>query len=200
TVTFSNATASGPLADNQQSAPITGATTLVGTAGTNSLSGAGFANGNTIVVNGKTITFSSSAATSTSSSGGTINLTTGTVQDILTAIDQISGTTMPSTIAGGVITLNSGTTSDLSVTSSAAGFAALGLTSPVTATRNSTTAVNGTVSASDNTTFVNESISGGAVTAYNSAGTPVNVQLRWALTSNAGGQDTWNLFYQSNPS
>jgi flagellar hook protein FlgE len=200
TVTFSNATASGTLADNQQSAPITGATTLVGTAGTNSLSGAGFANGNTIVVNGKTITFSSSAATSTSSSGGTINLTTGTVQDILTAIDQISGTTMPSTIAGGVITLNSGTTSDLSVTSSAAGFAALGLTSPVTATRNSTTAVNGTVSASDNTTFVNESISGGAVTAYNSAGTPVNVQLRWALTSNAGGQDTWNLFYQSNPS
>jgi flagellar hook protein FlgE len=200
TVTFSNATASGTLADNQQSAPITGATTLVGTAGTNSLSGAGFANGNTIVVNGKTITFSSTAATSTSSSGGTINLTTGTVQDILTAIDQISGTTMPSTIAGGVITLNSGTTSDLSVTSSAAGFAALGLTSPVTATRNSTTAVNGTVSASDNTTFVNESISGGAVTAYNSAGTPVNVQLRWALTSNAGGQDTWNLFYQSNPS
>ena len=200
TVTFSNATASGTLADNQQSAPITGATTLVGTAGTNSLSGAGFANGNTIVVNGKTITFSSTAATSTSSSGGTINLTTGTVQDILTAIDQISGTTMPSTIAGGVITLNSGTTSDLSVTSSAAGFAALGLTSPVTATRNSTTAVNGTVSASDNTTFVNESISGGAVTAYNSAGTPVNVQLRWALTSNTGGQDTWNLFYQSNPS
>jgi flagellar hook protein FlgE len=200
TVTFSNATASGTLADNQQSAPITGATTLVGTAGTNSLSGAGFANGNTIVVNGKTITFSSTAATSTSSSGGTINLTTGTVQDILTAIDQISGTTMPSTIAGGVITLNSGTTSDLSVTSSAAGFAALGLTSPGTATRNSTTAVNGTVSASDNTTFVNESISGGAVTAYNSAGTPVNVQLRWALTSNAGGQDTWNLFYQSNPS
>src|ERR1700684_4043839 len=34
TVTFSNATAPGTLADNQQSAPITGATTLVGTAGT----------------------------------------------------------------------------------------------------------------------------------------------------------------------
>src|ERR1700735_2903539 len=52
TVTFSNATASGTLADNQQSAPITGATTLVGTAGTNSLSGAGFATGQTSVVTG----------------------------------------------------------------------------------------------------------------------------------------------------
>ena len=58
----------------------------------------------------------------------------------------------------------------------------------------------GAVIANDSTTFVNESISGGAVTAYNSAGTPVNVQLRWALTSTAGGADTWNLFYQSNPS
>ncbi len=58
----------------------------------------------------------------------------------------------------------------------------------------------GAVTADDSTTFVNESISGGAVTAYNSAGTPVNVQLRWALTSNTGGADTWNLFYQSNPS
>ena len=58
----------------------------------------------------------------------------------------------------------------------------------------------GAVTADDSTTFVNESISGGAVTAYNSAGTPVNVQLRWALTSTTGGADTWNLFYQSNPS
>jgi flagellar hook protein FlgE len=58
----------------------------------------------------------------------------------------------------------------------------------------------GAVTANDSTTFVNESISGGAVTAYNTAGTPVNVQLRWALTSTAGGTDTWNLFYQNNPS
>ena len=56
------------------------------------------------------------------------------------------------------------------------------------------------MTADDSTTFVNESISGGAVTAYNSAGTPVNVQLRWALTATSGGADTWNLFYQSNPS
>jgi flagellar hook protein FlgE len=199
TVSFSNATASGTLADNQQAAPITGATTLAGTAGTDTLTTA-FAAGDTITVNGKTITFSATAATNTSAAGGTINLGTGTVQDVLTAIDQISGTTTPSTIAGGVITLNSGTTSDLNVTSSdPAALAALGLTSPVTATRNQAVGT-GAVTANDSTTFVNESISGGAVTAFNSAGTQVNVQLRWALTSTAGGTDTWNLFYQSNPS
>jgi flagellar hook protein FlgE len=198
TVSYSNATAAGTLANNQLAAPITGATTLAGTAGTDTLTTA-FANGDTIVVNGKTITFSTANPTSTNANGGTINLGTGTVQDILTAIDQITGTTTPSTVAGGVVTLNSGTTSDLNITSTAAGFASLGLTSPVTATRNQAVGT-GAVSANDNTTFVNESISGGAVTTYNSAGTPVNVQLRWALTSTAGGQDTWNLFYQNNPS
>ena len=54
------------------------------------------------------------------------------------------------------------------------------------------------------TTFTKESISGGAVTAYNAAGTPVNLQLRWAKTDSAalgaGHTDTWNLFYQTNPS
>jgi flagellar hook protein FlgE len=38
------------------------------------------------------------------------------------------------------------------------------------------------------------------VTAYNAAGTPVNLQLRWAKTDSASlgptHQDSWNLFYQ----
>jgi len=59
----------------------------------------------------------------------------------------------------------------------------------------------GIVVANDLQTFTNESISGGAVTAYNAAGTPVNLQLRWAKTDSAslgaGHQDTWNLFYQT---
>ncbi len=54
---------------------------------------------------------------------------------------------------------------------------------------------------SDNAAFLNESIAGGAVTAYDTAGTPVNVQLRWAKTDaaslGAGHSDTWNLFYQT---
>jgi len=57
------------------------------------------------------------------------------------------------------------------------------------------------VTANDLTAFTNESISGGAVTAYNAAGTPVNLQLRWAKVDSATlgntHQDTWELFYQT---
>jgi flagellar hook protein FlgE len=61
---------------------------------------------------------------------------------------------------------------------------------------------NGVVIANDLTTFTNESISGGAVTTYDSAGTPINLQLRWAKTDSAslgvGHKDVWNLYYQTN--
>jgi flagellar hook protein FlgE len=59
---------------------------------------------------------------------------------------------------------------------------------------------NGTVIADDVQTFTNESVSGGSVTAYDSTGNPVDVQLRWAKTDSVavGGTDTWQLFYQSN--
>jgi flagellar hook protein FlgE len=59
---------------------------------------------------------------------------------------------------------------------------------------------NGTVIADDVQTFNNESISGGSVTAYDSTGNPVDVQLRWAKTASVatGGVDTWQLFYQTN--
>ena len=59
---------------------------------------------------------------------------------------------------------------------------------------------NGTVIADDVQTFTNESISGGSVTAYDSTGNPVNIQLRWAKTSSVatGGTDSWQLFYQAN--
>ncbi len=62
-----------------------------------------------------------------------------------------------------------------------------------------TVAGTGTVVGSDITTFVNESIDGGSVTAYNATGTPANIQLRWAKTDSvaSGGTDTWELFYQT---
>ena len=52
----------------------------------------------------------------------------------------------------------------------------------------------------DLTTFLNQSVSGGAVTAYDASGAPTNIQLRWAKVDSAatGGADTWNLFYQTN--
>jgi flagellar hook protein FlgE len=52
----------------------------------------------------------------------------------------------------------------------------------------------------DTTAFVKETIGGGAITAYDQSGAPVNVQLRWgkvdSSTLGAGHTDTWNLFYQ----
>ena len=43
-------------------------------------------------------------------------------------------------------------------------------------------------------TFTNESVDGGSITAYDTEGNPVNVQFRWAETSSG----SWQLFYQSN--
>ncbi|HEY8574717.1 MAG TPA: flagellar hook-basal body complex protein [Devosia sp.] len=55
------------------------------------------------------------------------------------------------------------------------------------------------VAANQNALFLSNSISGGAVTVYAENGAPANVQLRWAKVSSAqaGGTDTWNLFYMS---
>jgi flagellar hook protein FlgE len=59
---------------------------------------------------------------------------------------------------------------------------------------------NQAVIADDLSAFLAESIGGGAVTAYDVSGSPVDIQLRWAKTDSAalGGShtDTWNLFYQ----
>jgi flagellar hook protein FlgE len=54
----------------------------------------------------------------------------------------------------------------------------------------------------DNTTFIAETIGGGAITSYDQSGSPVNLQLRWgkvdSSTLGTGHTDTWNLFYQTN--
>ncbi|MGB3864702.1 MAG: flagellar hook-basal body complex protein [Xanthobacteraceae bacterium] len=64
-----------------------------------------------------------------------------------------------------------------------------------------TVAGTGQVQGDDVQTFIDESIAGGAVTAYDVSGAPVNVQLRWAKidSTTTGGSDTWNLFYQVDP-
>jgi flagellar hook protein FlgE len=151
----------------------------------------------------------------------TISLSTSdTVGALLAAVDTATGNigtgSTPSSVDSttGKVTLNSGTafTTDtttgetigngLTVTADAAGiFKSLGFTTststlPAAQPTGGGFPGHGVVVASDVTTFDNESISGGAITVYNSAGTPVNVQLRWAMTA----PGTWNLFYQSDPS
>lgn len=53
------------------------------------------------------------------------------------------------------------------------------------------------VQAADASLFIDNSIAGGAITAFDPAGAAVNVQFRWAKidTSLTGGTNTWNLFY-----
>ena len=61
---------------------------------------------------------------------------------------------------------------------------------------------NGTVFGVDQSNFLNESVSGGSITAYDGTGTPVNMQFRWAKVDSAslgaGHTDEWNMFYQVN--
>ncbi len=169
--------------------------------------------GNSITVDGSVINFSSTVATSGSFTGGgpyTINVGPtasggATLGTLLSAIDTINGNTSnPSTISAspasatpGEITLNTGTANNLVITdsNSNAVFSQLGFSADPAATRTGGGGIGtGAVAGPDVTTFDNESISGGAITVYNSAGTPVNVQLRWAMVA----PNTWNLFYQSN--
>ncbi len=124
-----DSTATGSVANNQAAppAPISGTTALSGVAGTNSLS-ASFAAGDTITVNGTPITFVASGAT-----GNQLNVT-DSVQTLLNKIDQITGSSTPSTIDGGAITLHTDNAATLSITSSnTTAFAALGFTGAVTA-------------------------------------------------------------------
>ncbi|RXT50421.1 flagellar hook-basal body complex protein [Bradyrhizobium betae] len=157
-------------------------------------------NPDTITVNGQTLTFVSGAA-----AGANQISVNDDISTLLQKIDFLAGTS-GSSISNGVITLNTGTANPaLNVSSSNPNaFAALGFTSAVSKPRGGGgTAGTGTVIGNDVATFTKETISGGAVTAYNAAGTPVNLQLRWAKTDSAslgtGHSDTWNLFYQTDP-
>jgi flagellar hook protein FlgE len=186
----------------------TGATSLSGAAGSDSIS-ANFSAGSagpplvpadTITVDGNVITFMASGASGNNQINVTDNIST-----LLSKIDALTGTSIPSTISGGKITLHSGTAADLVVTSSnSTAFAALGFTGTAQAARGGGGTVGtGQVVGNDNSTFLDETVAGGAVTTYDVSGAPVNLQFRWGKTDSAslgaGHTDTWNLFYQVNP-
>jgi flagellar hook protein FlgE len=198
-VPFGDSTVTGAAALNKAAtpAPITAATTLSGASPSDSLT-TNFTAGDTIVVDGTTITFVASGAV-----GNQLNVT-DTVGNLLAKIGAITGVAPTINAATGAITLHSGTAADLSVSSSSSAFAALGFATTMSAARTGGgTAGTGFVVGNDAAVFQKESISGGAVTAFNAAGTPVNLQLRWAKTDSATlgspHQDSWNLFYQTNP-
>jgi flagellar hook protein FlgE len=196
---YGDATVTGSAAMNKAAtpAPITAATALSGTSPSDSLT-TNFAVGDTITINGTTFTFVASGA-----AGNQFNVT-DTVGTLLTKIGSITGVAPTINASTGAITLHTGTASNLSVSSSSPAFGALGFSTTMTAARTGGgTAGTGFVVGNDTAIFQKESISGGAVTAFNAAGTPVNLQMRWAKTDSASlgspHQDSWNLFYQTNP-
>ena len=197
---YVDATTSGTV-QNNKNAPATantGATLLSGPTPSDSLT-ANFAVGDTVTVNGTIVTFVAAGAV-----GNQLN-TTDSITPLLAKIDSITGTATASSIAGGAITLHSGTLSNLSVTSSnSSAFAALGFSGTATATRTGGGTVGtGQVVGQDNSTFLDQTVAGGAVTTYDVSGAPVNLQFRWAKTDSvslgAGHTDNWNMFYQVNP-
>jgi flagellar hook protein FlgE len=143
------------------------------------------------VVAGHTITIGDGTGTATVTSAGAV-----TVQNILTAVNS----------AGLKLTAFLNSTGQIEIESTAANPVIIGgsATAPELAqfgeTAGTTAPGTGTVVANDVSTFVSESIDGGAVTAFSSNGNPANVQFRWAKVDSAayGAQDTWNLFYQIN--
>jgi flagellar hook protein FlgE len=202
-VPFGDNTVTGTAALNQAATPaaITAATTLSGASPSDSLT-SGFAAGDSITIDGTTYNFVNTGSPA-GTTGTNIDIS-DTVGTLLSKIQALTG--VAPTISGGAITLHTGTTANLSISSSNSNaLAALGFAGgAVAAARTPPLAAGtGTVIANDQQTFLNESISGGAVTAYDSTGTAVNLQLRWAKTDSAalGGAhtNTWNLFYQADP-
>lgn len=202
---YTDATITGTAVSNENTtpAPITAATKLSGTSPSDSLTSS-FVSGDTIVVDTTPATTITITAAGTGLQDATHVRADDTVGNLLTAIGAATGVAPTINASTGAITFHTGTAQDLSITSTAPAFTALGFTSPVIKARGGGgTAGTGTVIGNDITTFTKESISGGAVTAYNAAGTPVNLQLRWAKTDSAalgtGHTDSWNLFYQTDP-
>jgi flagellar hook protein FlgE len=172
----------------------------------------------TIAADGETLTITVGAATlniaftgTGGTSAGTIDLTdaaTDTVAEVLAEIQtqlQAAGANAASAtvgLSGGNIVVDAGTTAhDLTVTSNSTllGFTN-GTTQSSLALATQMAARVNTVAASDADEFINQTISGGAITVYASNGAPANVQLRWGkiASEEVGGVERWNMFYLAN--
>lgn len=137
--------------------------------------------------------------------GTTVTYTIGTdpgeYNDLDALVAAINGNVnlngLTASSAGGRLTVSS----DTNTTSFTIGGTAapeFGLTAGTEAPTNG--AGTGVVLGQDVTEFNRSTIAGGTMTVYDQAGSPVNLQLRWAKVDSVatGGTDIWNLFYQTN--
>jgi flagellar hook protein FlgE len=143
------------------------------------------------VANGNTITISDGTNTATVTSSANV-----TVQNILNAVSSAGINVTAFLNSNGQLQFESSGANSIVIGGTATGaeLTQFGLTAATTSPGT------GTVVQNDVSTFVNESLDGGSVTAFSANGTPANIQLRWAKANSAsyGGTDTWNLFYQVN--
>ena len=190
-------------------ASVTGAAAVVGDPAANFAS-AGDTLQITVGATSRTYTFTDAGGTA----GLNIDITDGTtdaIDEILAYIEndlQLAGAATATVgLSGGSIVVSSGNLTDEIVIvdnttgTSTTGFAlANGTYEPSIDPSVLLAARVNTVAAQDNGDFIEQSISGGAITVYAQSGAPANLQLRWAKVNSTtmGGADRWNLFIMSN--
>ncbi|MFN3658931.1 MAG: flagellar hook-basal body complex protein [Pseudolabrys sp.] len=144
---------------------------------------------------GQTLTFTVGANPPLTVTFGTGVGEVTTMAELNAELATLTGGTASADPANGNITVTAGNATDVITVGGDATARNFGI--------NTLTALpsNGTVVANDVTTFINESLAGGAITAYDISGSAMNIQLRWAKVDSAalgtGHADTWNLFYQT---
>jgi flagellar hook protein FlgE len=132
------------------------------------------------------ITFTVNGVTKTATIGAGDTLAT-----TITNLNNAAGSTMFSA-SGGAVALNANATV---VLSSAAKSTLNYTTDPVVSFPPS-------YNAAGSQAFLDGSVTGGQITMYDALGTAVTTELRWGKISSAtsGGSDTWQLYYQADPS
>jgi flagellar hook protein FlgE len=118
-------------------------------------------------------------------SAGNLRLTSNTTG--ATSAVAITGYTLTDTNVSGFADVT-GMAAGTSTAGAPAGTAPFG--------NNPTVSGAGFVRADDGNDFVQRSVDGGGLTVYDTLGAPINVQFRWAKTSNT--PENWNLFYMEN--
>ncbi len=117
------------ISDSKTSTTATTATKLSGGSTSVDALTTALTTSDTLSINGKTISFNSGSGTTSSASGASIDITTGTLNDVINAINTITGTTTAS-IASGALSIATGTTSSgVTVGGSSNALSSLGLSS-----------------------------------------------------------------------
>jgi len=148
----------------------------------------------TFQINGQTVTLAGGNSYTPTAIKNAINTQVGASASVSASLNSSGGLVITSTGtagAGDTITIDTFSSGD----ATQLGFAA----ASVTANGANGLPATGQVIGADAPNFIDESIDGGSATVYDAAGTPANLQLRWAKINSvsAGGTNTWELFYQT---